>query len=81
MWLQEFEGCQILLVAYNFLDRRVALLCGHLHFTEEGIFFLNHTTCIEDLLRTQPQFAQFTCLSWVPINPFDFISPPVETPL
>jgi len=80
-WLQEFEGCQVPLVAYDFLDGRVALLCGHLHFIEEGIFFLNRTTRIEDLLRTQPQFARFTCLSRVPINPFNFISPPVETPL
>jgi len=81
MWLQEFEGCQVPLVAYDFLDRRVALLCGHLHFTEEGIFFLNRSTRIEDLLRTQPQFAWFTCTSQVPVNPFQFISPPVETPL
>jgi len=80
-WLQEFEGCQVPLVAYDFLDGWVALLCGHLHFTEEGIFFLNHTTHIEDLLCIQPQFARFTCLSRVPVNPFDFISPPVETPL
>ena len=56
-WLQEFEGCQVPLVAYDFLDGHVALLCGHLHFTEEGIFFLNHSTRIEDLLHTQPQFA------------------------
>jgi len=80
-WLQEFEGCQVPLVAYNFLDGRIALLYGHLHFTEEGIFFLNWSTCIKDLLHTQPQFAWFTCISRVPINPFQFISPPVETPL
>jgi len=81
MWLQEFEGCQIPLVAYDFLDGHVALLCGHLHFTEEGIFFLNQSTQIEDLLCTQPQFARFTCTSQVPVNPFQFILPPVETPL
>jgi len=80
-WLQEFKGCQVPLVAYNFLDGDIALLCGHLHFTEEGIFFLNRMTCIEDLLHTQPQFAWFTCLSRVPVNPFNFILPPVETPL
>jgi len=80
-WLQEFEGCQVPLVAYDFLDRYVALLCGHLYFTEEGIFFLNQMTHIEDFLCTQPQFARFTCTSWVPVNPFNFISPPVETPL
>ena len=70
------------LVAYDFLDGRVALLCGHLHFTVDGIFVVNRNTHTEDLLRTQPGLAAFVCTPRVPINPFSCIMPPpLETPL
>jgi len=62
-WLQEFEGCQVPLVAYNFLDGRVALLCGHLHFTEEGIFFLNRMrTCYVYSLNSLSSLVFLRCL-------------------
>jgi len=81
-WLEYFEGALIPLVAYDFLDGRVALLCGHLHFTVDGIFVVNRNTRTKDLLRTQPRLAAFVCTPRVPTNPFACITPPpVETPL
>jgi len=41
VWLSHFEGALVPLVAYDFLDGRTAILCGHLHFTEQGILFEN----------------------------------------
>jgi len=41
LWLAHFEGALVPLVAYDFLDGRTAILCGHLHFTEQGILFVN----------------------------------------
>ena len=81
-WLQYFEGALVPLVVYDFLDGRVALLCGHLHFTADGIFVVNRNTHTEDLLRTQPGLAAFVCTPRVPVNPFSCITPPpLETPL
>ena len=80
-WLTHFEGALVPLVTYDFLDGRTAILCGHLHFTEDGITFIDRSTRIEDLLRTEPFFACFTPLSRVPTCPFDFIVPPPDTPL
>ena len=80
-WLTHFEGALVPLVTYNFLDGCTAILCGHLHFTEDGITFINCSTCIEDLLHTETFFACFTPLSCVPTRPFDFIAPPSDTPL
>jgi len=81
-WLEYFEGSLIPLVAYDFLDGRVALLCGHLHFTVDGIFVINRNTCTKDLLHTQPGLAAFVCTPCVPVNPFSCITPPpLETPL
>jgi hypothetical protein len=75
-WLAYFEGALVPLVSYNFLDRRTITLCGHLHFTERGIFIVRRTTRIEDMLHTQPELARFVCMPRVPTNPFDFIIPP-----
>jgi len=41
LWLAHFEGALVPLVAYDFLDGHTAILCGHLHFTEQGILFVN----------------------------------------
>ena len=80
-WLSHFEGALVPLVAYDFLDGRTAITCGHLHFTAEGILFINRSTRIEDILYTDPSFAQFTPTPRVPSKPFDFIAPPPDTPL
>jgi len=81
LWLAHFEGALVPLVTYNFLDGRIAILCGHLHFTEQGILFVNRSTRITDLLRTDPQFSCFVPTPCVPAKPFDFITPPSEDPL
>jgi hypothetical protein len=75
-WLTYFEGALVPLVSYDFLDGRTITLCGHLHFTERGLFIVRRTTRIEDALRTQPELARFVCTPRVPTNPFDFITPP-----
>jgi len=81
-WLEYFEGILIPLVAYDFLDGRIATLCGRLHFTPDGIFVINRNTRTEDLLRMQPGLAAFVCTPCVPTNPFAHIIPPsLETPL
>jgi len=81
-WLKHFEGALVPLIAYDFLDGRIATLCGHLHFTVDGIFVTDRNTRTEDLLRMQPGLATFVCTPRVPTNPFALITPPpVETPL
>jgi len=81
-WLEHFEGALVPLVAYDFLDGRIATLCGHLHFTTDGIFVIARNTRTEDLLCTQPGLAAFVCTPRLPTNPFALITPPaVETPL
>jgi len=80
-WLAHFEGALVPLVAYDFLDGRTAILCGHLHFVEQGILFTNRSTRIMDLLCTDPQFLCFVPTPCVPARPFDFITPPSENPL
>jgi len=81
-WLEYFENALVPLVAYNFLDRHIATLCGHIHFTANGIFVTERNTCTEDILRTQPRLATFVCTPRVPTNPFAHITPPsLETPL
>jgi len=70
------------LVVYDFLDGRIATLCGRLHFTTDGIFVIERNTCTEDLLHTQPGLTTFVCIPRVPTNPFTYITPPlVEVPL
>jgi len=81
LWLAHFEGALVPLVAYNFLDGRTAILCGHLHFTEQGILFVNRSTQITDLLCMDPQFSCFVPTPQVPARPFDCIAPPSENPL
>jgi hypothetical protein len=81
-WLTYFEGALVPLVSYDFLDGRTITLCGHLHFTDRGIFIVRRTTRTEDALRTQPELARFVCMPRVPTNPFDFIIPlPLDLPL
>jgi len=81
-WLEHFEGALVPLVAYDFLDGRIATLCGRLHFTTDGIFVIDRNTRTEDLLCTQPGLATFVCTPRVPTNPFAHITPPpVEIPL
>jgi len=80
LWLAHFEGALVPLVAYDFLDGRTTILCGHLHFTEQGILFVNRSTCIMDLLRTDPQFSCFVPTPRVPTKPFDFYYTPLGKP-
>jgi len=81
-WLTYFEGALVPLVAYDFLDRRIATICGRLRFTTDGIFVVERNTHTEDLLCTQPGLATFVCTPRVPTNPFAFVTPPpVEIPL
>jgi len=81
-WLEFFEGVLVPLVAYDFLDGRLATLCGRLHFTADGIFVIDRNTRTEDLLRMQPGLAAFVCTPRIPTNPFTFVTPPpVEIPL
>jgi len=81
LWLAHFEGALVPLVAYDFLDGHTAILCSHLHFTKQGILFVNCSTRITDLLRMDPQFSCFVPTPRVPAKPFDFIMPPSENPL
>jgi len=81
LWLTHFEGALVPLVAYDFLDGCTAILCSHLHFTEQGILFVNRSTRITDLLHMDPQFSCFVPTPRVPTKPFDFITPPLENPL
>ena len=81
LWLAHFEGALVPLVAYDFLDGCTAILCGHLHFTEQGILFINRSMHVTDLLRTDPQFSCFVPTPRVPAKLFDFITPPSENPL
>jgi hypothetical protein len=81
-WLTYFKGALVLLVSYNVLDGHTITLYGHLHFTDRGIFIVRRTTCIEDVLHTQPELARSMCMPRVPMNPLDFIiPPPLEIPL
>ena len=81
-WLTYFEGALVLLVSYDFLDRRTITLCGHLHFTDRGIFIVRRTMHTKDALHTQLDLARFVCMPRVPTNPFDFIiPPPLDLPL
>jgi len=81
LWLAHFEGALVPLVVYDFLDGCTAILCGHLHFTEQGILFINCSMRITDLLHTDPQFSCFVPTPQVPAKPFNFITPPSEDPL
>ena len=69
-WLKHFEGALVPLVAYDFLDRCIATLCGHLHFTTDSIFVIKRNMHMEDLLCTQPRLATFICTPHVPTNLF-----------
>ena len=81
-WLVYFEDALVSLIAYDFLDGRIATLCGCLHFTEDSIFVINRNTHTEDILCMQPGLATFVCTPCVPTNPFAVITPPpVEIPL
>jgi len=59
LWLSHFEGTLVPLVAYDFLDGHTAILYSHLHFTEQGILFVNWSTRITDLLHMDPRFSCF----------------------
>ena len=82
IWLTYFEGVLVPITSHDFLDSCLVTICGHLHFTEEGLFVINQQTRIEDLLHTNPGLAQFTCTSCTPTDPLLYITPlPVEQPL
>ena len=82
LWLTYFEGALVPISSYDFLDGRLITVLGYLHFTEEGIFVTNQHTRIEDVLRTKPELAQFTCTPRTPKNPLLYITTPCkEIPL
>jgi len=82
VWLTYFENSWVPLISYDFLDGRLVTIIGYLHFTEEGLFVVNRHTQIEDLIRTNPGLAQFTCTPRTPANPLLYLTPPpVEQPL
>jgi len=82
VWLTYFENARVPLISYDFLDGRLITIIGYLHFTEEGLFVINRHTQIEDLIRTNPGLAQFTCTPRTPANPLLYLTPPpVEQPL
>jgi len=78
LWLTYFEGALVHITSYDFLDGRLITVLGYLHFTEEGLFVTNHHTRIEDVLRTKPKLAQFTCTPRTPQNPLLYVTPPCE---
>jgi len=78
LWLTYFEGALVPISSYDFLDGRLVTVLGYLHFSEEGIFVTNHHTCIEDMLRTKPELAQFTCMPRTPENPLLYLTIPRE---
>jgi len=78
LWLTYFEGALVPISSYDFLDGRLITVLGYLRFTEEGIFIINHHTRIEDVIRTKPELAQFTCTPRTPKNPLLYITPPRE---
>jgi len=78
LWLTYFEGALVPISSYDFLDGRLITVLGYLHFTEEGLFVTNHHTRIEDVLRTKPELAQFTCTPHTPENPLLYVTPPCE---
>jgi hypothetical protein len=81
-WLTYFKGALVPLTTYDFLDGCIATLVGCLHFTQDSIFVIDWNTRMEDILRTQPHLAQFTCTPHVPTHPFLHITPPpLEEPL
>jgi len=82
IWLTYFEGVLVPIMLYDFLDSHLVTVLGHLHFTEEELFVINHQTRIEDLLCTNLGLAQFTCTPHTPANPLlHIMPPPVEQPL
>jgi len=78
LWLTYFEGALVPISSYNFLDGRLITVLGYLHFMEEGLFVTNQHTRIEDVLRTKPELAQFTCTPHTPENPLLYVTPPCE---
>jgi len=78
LWLTYFKGALVPLTSYDFLDGRLITVLGYLHFTEEGLFVTNHHTRIEDVLRTKPELAQFTCTPRTPENPLLYVTNPRE---
>jgi len=78
LWLTYFKGALVPISSYDFLDGRLITVLGYLHFTEEGLFVTNHHTHIEDVLRTKPGLAQFTCTPRTPQNPLLYVTPPRE---
>jgi len=78
VWLTYFEGALVPLTSYDFLDGRLVTVLGYLHFSEEGLFVTNHHTRIEDVLRTKPELALFTCTPRTPENPLLYVTPPRE---
>jgi len=78
LWLTYFEGALVPISSYDFLDGHLITVLGYLHFTEEGIFVNNHHTRIEDVIRTKPELAQFTCTPRTPENPLLYVTPPRE---
>jgi len=75
-WLVYFEGVLVPIIAYDFLDGRLATLISCLHFTENRLFIIERQVCTEDLLRTQPCLFAFIPTPRVPAKPLSYVTPP-----
>jgi len=54
LWLSHFKGALVPLIIYNFLDSCTAILCGHLHFTEQGILLLTEAHGLQTFFVQTP---------------------------
>jgi len=75
-WLTYFEGALVPVIAYDFLDGRLATLIGRLHFTDEGLFIVERQVRTEDLLRTKPYLFAFVPTPYIPEKPLSHVTPP-----
>jgi len=75
-WLTYFEGALVPVIAYDFLDGRLATLIGRLHFTDEGLFIVERQVRTEDLLCTKPYLFAFVPTPRIPERPLSHVTPP-----
>jgi hypothetical protein len=75
-WLEHFEGIEVPIVGYDFLDGHTVTLFGNLHFNWLGIWIMKCYSCVEDILQLQPELAQLTPFICVPFQPLLHLSPP-----
>jgi hypothetical protein len=81
-WLEHFEGIEVPIIGYNFLDGRTVTLFGNLHFDQSGTWIVKHYSHMEDVLQSQPKLMRLTPFVRVPFQPLLHLSPlPGDIPL